>query len=272
MKNLVLTALLFGTALQATGCIIVDDDDDDIDPPPANDRGRHNTRLDATWRLLSGDDAATCRPGANSAAALYSCPGEAANCVNPARQPFADIGECLSGQSTATISVPLAGDPTLALPPGRYTTWVEFSSDGSVYAKSFTETIDVAAGRTATVSFDVQVDHGFVDAAWVLTRGSETVACNEVAGLDGIGINVAPCVDSACAQVADRPIESEFDCPPGEGRTNPIPFNGDLPYSVVVDAFNANRGGLGAAAPQLVEPFPHGNYAEFLGTVMIDLD
>ena len=271
MKNLVLSTLLVGfAALPATGCIIVDDDEEPNPPPPPVDRGAYDTVLLTSWSLVSGDQPASCKPGRNAAATLYSCPGSAATCTNPARKVFTDVGDCLVGQGTGEVDIPFQNDPNNALPPGPYVVWYEFSADDVVYAKSFTKEINLVEGRDENLEFEVQVDHGFMDAAWVLTRGGSSVSCASVAGLDGIGMNIGLCDDPACQDAFGDPLAFEFDCEPGEGRSGPVPYNDAFPYSTVLEAFDASNGGLGTSNPPVVtQPFAYGNEADDLGTIMI---
>jgi hypothetical protein len=273
MKKLVLSTLLVGLTLPAMGCIIVDDDDDPTPPSGRPELGNYDTVLRTSWNLLSGDQAASCKPGSNAAATLYSCPGTEASCTNPATQAFVDIGDCAVGQRTGVVDIPYANDPNLALPPGQYTVWYEFSADNRVWAKSFTKTIDLQEGRDEELEYNVQVDHGFIDAAWTLVRGGATVSCNGVTGLDGIGMNVGLCDDPACQDAFGEPLTFEYDCGPGEARSGPVPFNDAFPYSTVLEAFDASNGGLGTSdPPSITQPFTYGNEADDLGTIMIRVD
>jgi hypothetical protein len=275
MKNLVLSTLLVGfAALPATGCIIVDDDDDDpppVDQPPV--LGAYDTVLLTSWRLLSGDQPATCKPGSNAAATLYSCPGTEATCTNPARQAFVDIGNCDVAQGTGQVDIPFANDPGNALPPGKYVVWYEFSASGEVWAKSFTKEIDLVEGRDENLEFEVQVDHGFFDVAWTLVRGTSQVACSSVPDLDAIALDVAPCLDSQCAAEGDV-VQSEFeDCDAGKGRSFPILLNGNNPYATATAAIDASGGNL--ADPAFKDTpgptFTFANDAYDLGTVMVQV-
>ena len=154
MKHLVSLAFVLAASSQLAGCIIVDDSGDDV-----------STRLDVTWQLKSGNTNATCRPD-TAAATLWVCPGDCTN-LNDAK---GDVFTCTAGGG----SVPAGGDPALAYPPGRYTAWMEFSTNSKqVYAKSFSQTVNLDAGGLTTARFDVQVDHGFFDVAWMLTKGAQ---------------------------------------------------------------------------------------------------
>jgi hypothetical protein len=272
MRNLVLTSILFGAALSATGCIIVDDDDDDDrgGSPPGYDRGEYATDLRTSWKLVSGQNSdgtaaqnATCQRGRNAAATLYSCPGTPEQCTNPA-SAFGDVGNCDTGQGSGTIDVPFAGQPRNALPEGHYTVWYEFSADGQVYAKSFAQEVDLRAGESQNLDFEVQVDHGFFDLAWVLTSGSSTLQCADVAGQNGVALDTT-------LTGTDVVIPSEWDCAPGVGRTYAIPFN-EPGYVNVATLIAGSGDAIGTSIDEPADDFAFGNEAQDLGTVAIEVD
>jgi len=266
MKHLVLSTLLFGIASTASGCIIVDDDDD---PPPYTgpiDLGSYDTKLLTSWKLVSGKDKApaTCQPGRNAAATLYTCPGDPSQCTNPASQAFVDIGDCKVGQGEGFVDVPYANDPNLSLPPGRYTVWYEFSADNRVYSKSLTKTIDLVEGRTEDIDFEVQVGHGFFDLAWMLTKGAATLQCADVVGQGGIALDTT-------LTGTQTVVASEWDCPDGEGRSYATPFN-TPGYVNVATVIAGNGDSLGTSLDKTAPNFQFGNEAQDLGTVAIEVD
>jgi hypothetical protein len=260
MKNLVSLAFVLAAASQLTACIIVDDsgDDDVID----------STRLDVSWTLKSGNQIASCRPD-TAAATLWACPGD---CPNVAAAS-GDIFTCSNGQG----SIPAGGDPALALAPGRYTIWMEFSTTNKqVYAKSFSQTVTLGRGGLSDAHFDVQVDHGFFDLQWVFAKGSQMLTCGQIANHGRVETIAGACGDPACKDPGNaEPVSSEFVCEDGAGRTNPIKFNGPNGYSISVGLLDsANDHNIGAVADgmrPITGPFTIGNEAKNLGSVLIQL-
>lgn len=264
MKNLVSSAFALAAALSATGCIIVDDDDDgggDDDPI------LEPTELNVTWRLFSNAEAVTCQPGAGTAT-LYACAGD---CL-PGTDPYVDVTDCASTANSGTILVPenSAGE---ALLPGDYLIWVEFAANGSVYAKSFSDPVTLTRGRRVDHSFDVQVDHGFFDAAWTLVQGDAAITCDAAGAVE---VELLPSACNAaggadCTGLLEPADVFECDAASGKG-TVPRPFAA-FGYEVGYSALDEEGVGL-ATVPQSArgEPFAYGNEAQNLGTLVIETD
>ena len=237
MKHLVSLAFVLAASSQLAGCIIVDDSGDDV-----------STRLDVTWQLKSGNTNATCRPD-TAAATLWVCPGDCTN-LNDAK---GDVFTCTAGGG----SVPAGGDPALAYPPGRYAAWMEFSTNSKqVYAKSFSQTVNLDAGGLTTARFDVQVDHGFFDMAWMLTKGAQVLPCPSSSSRVGLIVN-ATGVDT---------VDSQWACADGAGRSNPVP-NSAQGFVWKADLLDSSA----ASKDFNASPFAFGNEAKDLGTVVIEV-
>jgi hypothetical protein len=266
MRNLVSSAFVLAAAVAATGCIIVDDDDDDGGGD--DDPILEPTELNVTWRLFSNAEAALCQPGSNPTATLYACAGD----CPPGTDPYVDVADCASTASSGTILVPenSAGE---ALLPGDYLIWVEFAANGSVYAKSFSDPVTLTRGRRVDHSFDVQVDHGFFDAAWTLVRADAAITCDAAGAVDvellPSGCNAAGGAD--CTELLE-PADL-FECDAGSGKgTVPRPFSA-FGYEVDYSALDAQGTALASVSQSARgEPFAYGNEAQNLGTLVIETD
>jgi hypothetical protein len=265
MRNLVLSALFVAATVPATGCIIVDDDDDDGGD---DDPILEPTELNVTWRLFSNAEAALCQPGSNPTATLYACAGD----CPPGTDPYVDVADCASTASSGTIRVPenSAGE---ALLPGDYLIWVEFAANGSVYAKSFSDPVTLTRGRRVDHSFDVQVDHGFFDAAWTLVQGDAAITCDAAGAVD-VELLPSACNAAGGADCTDLLEPSDvFECDALSGKgTVPRPFAA-FGYEVGYAALDGEGVGLNTV-PQSTrgEPFAYGNEAQNLGTLVIETD
>ena len=235
MKHLVSLAFVLAASSQLAGCIIVDDSGDDA------------TRLDVTWQLKSGNSNAVCRPD-TTAATLWVCPGDCPD-LNRAK---GDAFDCPAGGG----SVPAEGNPALAYPPGNYTAWMEFAAGSNVYAKSFSKSIRLDAGGLTRADFEVQVDHGFFDVAWMLTRRAQVLPCPSASSRVGLIVN-ATGVDT---------VDSQWACADGAGRSNAVP-NSAQGFVWTADLLDSNA----TSKPFNASPFSFGNEAKDLGTVAIEV-
>jgi hypothetical protein len=268
MKNLVLSAFVLAASVPATGCIFVDDDDSDDDIPSDDDPVDEPTQLDVTWSLVSNDQERGCLPGANATATLYACEG---TCAAGSPTPFSDVTDCPANATTGTIST----DPARALPPGNYIIWVEFAAGGAVYAKSFSDPVTLTAGRTVAHDFEVQIDHGFFDAAWTIMDGNTAVTCEDVGGVD---VELSPLACDEPRQPGNLceplPVQT-FECAPGVGQgSTPMRF-AEFGYVIPYALLNANDQAIGGMPPdsELLAPdFEYGNQARDLGQLVIEVD
>jgi hypothetical protein len=265
MRNLVLSAFVLAAAVPATGCIIVDDDDDD---GGGDDPIVEPTELNVTWRLFSNAEAALCQPGSNPTATLYACAGD----CPPGTTPDAEVIDCASTASSGTIAISVNSDEGPLL-PGDYLIWVEFAANGTVYAKSFSDPVTLTRGRRVDHSFDVQVDHGFFDAAWTLVQGDAAVTCDGAGGVD-VALSPTACDQpspAACVRGLDP--DDIFRCNDGAGKgTVPRPFatyGYEVGYAVLDDEDQPISAVEQSARG---EPFAYGNEAQNLGQLVIEIE
>jgi hypothetical protein len=264
-----LSALFIATATSATGCIFVDDDDGD--DGGGDDDVVEQTELAATWNLFSNATPAFCRAD-TTAVTFYACEGDCD--INGPRPPFSDVFDCDGDDSTGTLTVPSADFPDDDLAPGRYTVWLEFAVGNTVYAKSFAETVTLAAGRRDTVTFDIQVDHGFFDATYSLVEGTTAVTCQQAGGVE-IELLPAACNEprqpgNECVPLTPQISPCSTDLTLG---TTPVRF-AEFGYTATYALLDANDLAIGGGAQELLidEPFEYGNEGRNLGTLVIEVD
>lgn len=234
MKKLVLTALVFGTGLLATGCEV--------------------TTFSPSWQLQDWNDqtetvvAGSCRTDSNTMK-FYALPSGDTNPDNA----ITDLFNCTDG-----------GGTTADLPAGSYTTWVELTSDDNavLYAQSGSVQASVAVGGDEPVNFAFQVNRGYTYATWSLTVGSTPTTCAahpEVAGVafdaTGTGASLTP---------------DTFDCADMQGTSFPIPIDN---YTVSIAAIGAGNPGpkIGTEFNVPDVKVQYGNQVADMGDVVLDL-
>ncbi|MCE9580584.1 MAG: hypothetical protein K8W52_46115 [Deltaproteobacteria bacterium] len=234
MKNLVLSALVFGAGLLATGCEL--------------------TTISPSWQLQDWNDqtetvtAASCRTDSNTIK-FYALPAGDTNPDNA----ITDLFNCTDGSGT-----------TADLPADSYTTWVELTSDDNaiLYAQSGSVPVSVSAGGDAPVDFAFQANRGYTHASWSLMQGGTATSCSahpDIAGIEflatGTGAALTP---------------DTFDCADLQGTTFPQPID---TYTLHVGAINSANPPLelGAAADIPNLKVQYGNQLVEAGALVIDL-
>ncbi len=233
MKNLVLTALVFGVGLLATGCEL--------------------TTISPSWELQDWNDqtetavTASCRSDSNTIK-FYALPAGDTNPDNA----ITDLFNCTDG-----------GGTTADLPADSYTTWVELTSDDDavLYAQSGSVPVSVAVGGDEPVNFLFQVNRGYTHAAWSLTYNGLPATCTaprtDIAGVafdeTGTGASLTP---------------DTFDCADLQGTTFPLPLDN---YTVAIAAIDSTDAAVSAAATETVN-LTYGNQLVDVGGVVLALD
>lgn len=158
MKNLVLSALVAGIALQAAACTVNDDN-----------------RIAVTWNYKINEQISnTCPSGVTTVNLVISS---------------------LTGGGTNVYAY-TCQDIVLEeyVPDDDYQIWVELvTGNGQVYAKSLS-LVDSVFGVDKDITFDIHEDRGFFYVQWDL-RGEITNApllCSDIPGLDTVSILATP--------------------------------------------------------------------------------
>lgn len=185
MKNLVLSALVLGTASLSGACVAVDE-----------------STITATWTLQDWNDttetavAAGC-PAGGDTAVVYSLPSGETNPANALK----DLFNCADGIGT-----------TSDIGAGNFTTWVEITDHSTdvLYAQSGSQQVSLALNdNVAPNPFVFQVNRGYIHAAWTLSG----ITCPQI---DGIEYN---------STGPDAYLLSDtFDCVDAQGTTFPAPL------------------------------------------------
>jgi hypothetical protein len=190
MKNLVLTALVLGTASLTGACVAAD-----------------NGTITATWQLQDWNDTtetavtAPCPTGGDTAI-LYSLSAGDTNTANALK----DLFNCTDGVGTASV------------PVDDYTTWIEITdhTGNTLYAQSGSQPVSVALNLDSTPAapFAFQVNRGYIHASWTLSG----ITCPQIDAVEynSTGPNAFL-------------ISDTFTCADAQGTTFPAPlFNYNL--------------------------------------------
>jgi hypothetical protein len=260
MKNLVLSAAVFGLASLATGCIFVTD----------NNNGGTGGKVTATWQPLEWDGNAKAEVNANcpaggDTAAVYNLGVLAPTCSVD--------GDCSSDGSEVCVANKCTyrdlfncsdkGGTTRRVASDDYTTWVEITShDGAVlYAQSGSKTTHIFNGVDDSASFAFQVNRGYITAAWTLMNKNGSPTSCSAAGATGVEFTET---GTGASLVPDQ-----FNCTAMQGTTFPLPIDN---YTFSAQALGGNPEaalGPGSVVPNV--KVQYGNQLVNAGSVVLQV-
>jgi hypothetical protein len=198
----------------------------------------------ATWSLdhvtSNGDVTPAACPSSASSAELHtvaaSPDGVAVDsCQSANSDCYIDIFDCTDG-----------GGVSAPLPAQNYLTWVEIVDNGTTYATSTAEFVDIT-DVDMQFDTDILVDGGYFKVSWSLqgeTSGN-TLACadTDAAKSAGGSVEVVSTLSTGGNALTDK-----YDCEDHFGYSAPLPWG---TYTIVMDALNSSDQALGSESTPL---------------------
>jgi hypothetical protein len=233
-----MSALLFGLAIGASGCIFVTSDDDDTG----------TAQINATWDIVDDGAQANCPTGATTAAVNALRSGDA--------DPFVDLYDCDDFAGAASD-----------LPAGNYTIWVDITDDSGaeLYAQSESATVSLSDGETVGADFLIDGYNGFWDISWTIhNAGGTEIGCAGAAGENGVGV-LSTNTDT------NEGFDSLYNCEDGEDpaivTSDAVPVGGYVVVLSILDNADASMGD----SNEIQDAILHGNEFVDLGSHPITL-